>query len=102
MPMLTTSVMRSPVWPRQAPLRTASEKARICSRTAHHLRHHVLAVDEDRPVGGVAQRDVQHRAVLGVVDLLAGEHPFAPPLDVGGRASSNRSRIVSAVMRFFE
>ena len=47
------------------------------------LRHHVDAVDEDRPVAAVAQRGVEHGPVLGAVDLVAGEHPVAPAGDVG-------------------
>src|SRR5699024_1060007 len=35
-------------------------------------------------VDGQAQGGVQHRAVLGVVDVLAGEHPGAGALHVGG------------------
>ena len=37
-------------------------------------RHDVVAVDEDRRVAAVAERDVQHRAVLGNVDPVAGKH----------------------------
>ena len=61
-----------------------------------HLRHHVLAVDEDRPVRAVAQRDVQDGAVLGGVDLLAAEHLLGPPLQVGllARCSSRADRLV--------
>ena len=36
--------------------------------------HDVLAVDDDRRASRRAQRDVQHGAVLGDVDLLAAEH----------------------------
>ena len=43
-----------------------------------HARHHVLAVDEDRPVAPIAQGDVQHGTAFGVVDHLAGEHPLDP------------------------
>lgn len=32
-----------------------------------HGGHHVLAVDHDRAVGAIAQRDVQHRPVVAVV-----------------------------------
>src|SRR6266542_4594135 len=39
-----------------------------------HLRDDVLAVHLDRLPLRRAQRNVQHRAVLGDVDLLAGEH----------------------------
>ena len=83
MPMLTMSVIVLPVWPFHAPSRTRSVKSRIFASTRVDLGHHVLAVDEDRPVRAVAQRDVQHGAVLGAVDLLAGEHLVAPALDVG-------------------
>ena len=38
------------------------------------LRHDVLAVGHDRRALGRAQRDVEHRPVLGDVDVLAGEH----------------------------
>jgi hypothetical protein len=34
-------------------------------------------------VAAVAQRHVQHRAVFGVVDLLAGEHALAPVRHIG-------------------
>ena len=47
------------------------------------VRHHVRTVDHDRPVGAVAQGHVQDRTVLGDVDLLAGEHPVPPALDIG-------------------
>jgi hypothetical protein len=43
-----------------------------------HARHHVLPVDEDRPVAAVAQGDVQHGAAFGVVDHLAVAHPLGP------------------------
>ena len=39
-----------------------------------HRRHDVDLVDGDPLVGRRAQRDVQHGAVLGDVDLLAAEH----------------------------
>jgi hypothetical protein len=47
------------------------------------LRHDVPAVDEDGPVGAVAQGDVQDRPALGGVDLLAGEHLLDPAGQVG-------------------
>ena len=82
MPMLTTSVMRWPVWPRQAPSRTALDEAAIRSSTP--LTSGITSLPSTRigPVGAVAQGDVQHGAVLGGVDLLAGEHLVAPALDV--------------------
>ena len=46
--------------------------------------HDVLTIDHHRPVATIAQRDMQHRAVLGGVDLLTGEHAIAPGLQIGG------------------
>ncbi|MGZ2406604.1 hypothetical protein ACVIKO_003864 [Rhizobium ruizarguesonis] len=43
--------------------------------------HDVLAVDQDRRVGAVAQCGVQNGAILGEVDRLAGEHFLALLLD---------------------
>ena len=84
MPILTTSVIFLPVAPLASPERTASEN--FCHRVEHrmHVRHHVVAVDQHLRALGLAQRGVQHRAVLGDVDLLAGEHGVAPFLDAGG------------------
>ena len=82
MPMLTTSVTASPVWPRQAPLRTRSLKSRILRQHGVDVRHDVPAIDQDRPIGAVAQRDVQDRAVLGGVDPVAREHARAPGLEL--------------------
>ena len=105
MPMLTTSVIVLPVAPRHAPLRTRSVKRRISSSTSLHAGHHVLAVDEDGPAGAVAERDVQDGAVLGAVDLLAGEHPVAPRLDLrrAGEIEQEAQRLsVDAVLRIVE
>ena len=49
-----------------------------------HVGHDVVAVDDEGRVGRHAQRDVEHGAVLGDVDPLAGEHGVAPGLDAGG------------------
>ena len=49
-----------------------------------HGRHDVLAVDLDHRVARRAQRGVQHRPVLGDVDLLAAEHGVPQPEHVGG------------------
>ena len=74
MPMLTTLRMRLPVWPFQAPLRTRSEKSAILSSTAWTSGTTFSPSTHDRAPRGRAQRDVQHGAVLGDVDLLAAEH----------------------------
>ena len=46
------------------------------------VRHDVPAIHHDRPVGAVAQRDVQDRPVLGGVDPVACEHARAPGLEL--------------------
>ena len=43
-----------------------------------HVRDDVAPVDDQRALARHAQGDVQHRAVLGDVDVLAGEHGVAP------------------------
>jgi hypothetical protein len=43
--------------------------------------HDVPAVHEDRPLRSIAQRDVEHRAMFGGVDAVAGEHAIAQRLD---------------------
>ncbi|CCK16170.1 hypothetical protein BN136_2180 [Cronobacter universalis NCTC 9529] len=48
-----------------------------------HFRHHIFAVHQDRRIAAVAQRDVQHGAVFGAVDLLAGEHGFNGARQIG-------------------
>ncbi len=74
MPMLTMLRMRLPVWPVHAPLRTRSHEGRHAVEHRVHVRHDVVAIDDDRCAARRAQRHVQHRAVLGDVDLLAAEH----------------------------
>jgi hypothetical protein len=66
MPMFTTLRMRRPVKPFHSPERRRSAKAL--------QRHHVGAVDDDALALLRAERHVQHRALLGGVDLLAFEH----------------------------
>ena len=70
-----------------------------------HLRHHVFAIDQNRPIAAIAQRDVQHRSVLGDVDALAAEHRVASPLDVAcpGQRHQQRERLVGrAVFRIID
>ena len=47
-------------------------------------RHHVFAVHIDGVVGAVPQRDVQHGAVFGGVDLCARKHGVAAFGNPGG------------------
>ncbi len=78
MPMLTTSVIAWPVAP--LPRRSARRRRKRAIGAEHgvDLRHHVRAVDQHRrALGTVAQRRVQHGAVLGHVDRLAAEHRVA-------------------------
>ena len=53
-----------------------------------HVRHDVLAIHVDHLVLGRARRDVQHRAVLGGVDVLAAEHGVDLPFQIGGVGES--------------
>ena len=74
MPMLTTLRTRLPVWPVHAP--RADPLGEVGHLVEHrvHLGHDVHAVDLDHRALGRPQRDVEHGAVLGDVDLLAAEH----------------------------
>ena len=68
-----------------------------------HLRHDVLAVDDDRRALRRAQRHVQHGPILGDVDLLAAEHGVDPrPQAALVRQLQRAACSVSSVMRFFE
>ena len=76
---------------------------------AHPVEHlvdlldDVDAVDDQRALARHPQRDVQHRAVLGDVDVLAAEHRLAALGEAATRAASAASSaIVSSVTRFFE
>jgi len=48
-----------------------------------YVGHDVLTVGDDHGVRRRAQRHVQHRAVLGDVDVLAGEHRRPQPHQTG-------------------
>lgn len=50
-------------------------------QNAVHIRHHVLVINENGRVGTIAQGGMQHGAVFGEVDGLAGEHLLALGLD---------------------
>ena len=103
MPMLTTLRMRLPVWPFQSPLRTRLAKAAILSSTACTSGTTFWPSTTMDCVLRRAQRDVQHRAVLGDVDLVAAEHrvDVLAQARLARRAASS-SRSVSSVTRFFE
>ncbi len=69
------------------------------------VRHDVVAVDADHGVARRPQRDVQHRAMLGRVDLVAGEHRVAPGFDAGPareREQRGERRVVDPVLRRVE
>ncbi len=61
-----------------------------------HLLDHVDAVDDQRALARHPQRHVQHGAVLGDVDVLAGEHRFAALLDatLAGQLAEQDHRLV--------
>ena len=70
-----------------------------------HIVHHVLAVHHQLLVPGHAQGHVQHGAVLGGVDVPAGEHGIAVFLEAGPashREESVETLLVDAVLRVVE
>ena len=82
-----------------------SANSAILSSTACTCGHDVLAVDDDRRVLRRAQRHVQHRAVLGDVDLLAAEHRVDPLAQARllGQLQQQLQRLVGdAVLRVVE
>ena len=103
MPMLTTFLIGRPGRP--LPLAGADGVGEGAHPVEHlvHLGDDVDPVDDERAAARHPQRHVQHRAVLGDVDPLAGEHRVAPLGDTGllGQRDEQRS-IVSSVTRFFE
>ena len=54
-----------------------SELARVLQNLAD-FRHHILSLDVDRPVASIAQGNVQHGPLFGMVDDLAVKHPLGP------------------------
>ena len=77
MPMLTTFLIGRPV----APFHVAgTDGVGEGTHPVEHLVHlgdDVDPVDDERAAARHPQRDVEHRAVLGDVDPLAGEHRVA-------------------------
>ena len=70
-----------------------------------HLGDDVDAVDDERAFARHPQRHVQHGAVLGDVDLLAGEHRVAPLGDAGllrERDEAPHRLVGDAVLRVVE
>ena len=83
MPMLTMLRIGLPVWPFHSPERTRSAKAAIRSSTSWTSATTSTPSTTSEAPFGMRKRDVQHRAVLGHVDLLAGEHAVPVPLEPG-------------------
>ena len=83
MPILMTSVIGWPSAPRTRPSRTSAAKLSIFSRVPMTSGIDVVAVDENRLAGEIAQGGVQDGALLGDIDLHAGEHRVAPGFDLG-------------------
>ena len=101
--MLTTLRIGLPVWPFHSPERTRSAERGHAVEHLVHLRDDVDAVHDERAPLRHAQRDVEHRAVLGDVDPVAAEHRLRALGEArllgelrAGAAS------VSSVTRFFE
>ena len=101
--MLTTLLIRLPVWPVQSPLADAlAERGHVVEHLVD-LCHDVDAVDDERRVRRHAQGDVQDRSVLRDVDVLArGTSRRAARATPDSSASRTSRRIVSSVTRFFE
>ena len=93
MPMLITLRIGLPVCPVHSPQRTRSENAAIRSSTSWTSLDDVLAVDDQRALPRHPQRDVQHGAVLGDVDVLAGEHRVAALRAARTRSASSTSSL---------
>ena len=102
MPMLTTLRMRLPVWPRQrAAADLVGERGHPVEHRVH-LGHDVDAVDHDPLASRRAQRDVQHGALLGHIDLSPRNIASMRSRRPHSSARRTSSRSVSSVMRFFE
>ena len=89
------------------PLTAADAVRELAHPVQHrvHLRHDVDAVHDDRGVAWGAQRDVQHRALLGHVDLLATEHrvdSLAEPRLLGELQQQAQRLVGDAVLRVVE
>ena len=105
MPMLTTLRIGLPVWPFHSP---AADPVGERGHPVEHLVHlldDVDAVDDQRRAARHPQRDVQHGAVLGDVDPLAGEHRLDPLRQPGllGQRHQQLDRLVGdPVLRVVE
>ena len=67
--------------PVHAPVRTAVLKARTCAARRATSGITSRPSTTSGAIRPAAQRDVQHGALFGDVDGLAGEHPVAQRLD---------------------
>ncbi len=67
------------------PVATAHAFGKIPHARQHivHTAHDGLAVDAEGGFRSGAQRHVQHRAVLGAIDMFAGEHRLAALFESG-------------------
>ena len=106
MPMLTTLRMGLPVWPVQRAAAHARREGRHAVEHRMHVRHDVVAVDEDALASGRAQGDVQHRAMLGGVDRgrrgTSRRRVRARPQRVGERQQQRKRLVGDAILRIVE
>ena len=102
MPMLTMSVMVWPVAPRQAPLRTCSEKSRIFSSTA--LIPGITSAPSTMTGRFDRLRSAVCRTARSSVKLIRAPSNILArqPSTSADRARSSSSRMVSSVTRFLE
>ena len=74
MPMLMTLRIRLPVWPFHSPLAHPVAEGRHLVQHGMHAGNNILAIDNNLFALGRAQRDMQHRPLLGDIDLVSSEH----------------------------
>ena len=102
MPMLTTLRIAPAAVALPCPAADAvGELGHLVEHGVNH-RHNVLAVDYDRCVARRPQGHMQHGAVFGHIDLLAGEHCVDARAQPGfiGEPNQERERFVGdAILR---
>ncbi len=83
MPILTMSVKCCRRARLIAPFADGSGESGDLCAFGQDVGHHVVAVDDDRPAGEIAQGHVQRRTLFGRIDLSAGKQRVAPLLEPG-------------------
>ena len=102
MPMFTTSVIRSPEWPRHSPERTAPEKRAIAS-SPRSTPTRIASSASQTGVSRESRSSACSTARSSVV-LMRAPANIAPARSItpASQASARSRCIVSSVTRFFE